>query len=310
MGEAQKPVLIIAGPTASGKSGLALAVAVKKNGVIINADSMQIYAGLPLLAAQPPREDMTQAPHRLYAVLHPNDSCSAARWRGMALEEIEKAHGDNRLPILTGGTGFYLKALTEGLSPMPEVPQKIREKYSARQQEIGTAAFFEELQQADPEIAAKLDPSNPQRLIRAFEVLAHTGKSLAEWQKAPLEKPPAHLRFITVTLLPPREDLYRNCDARFDIMMQTGALEEAADFLKKIEAHEISATAPLAKALGFPELADFLRGKKTKEEATEAAKISTRHYAKRQTTWFRNQVTADLVLENPDPERVADLAGL
>ena len=140
--------------------------------------------------------------------------------------------------------------------------------------------------------------------------MAHTGKSLIEWQKIPLEKPPAHLRFITVTLLPPRDTLYRNCGLRFDLMIKNGALEEAADFLKKIEQGEISTAAALAKALGFPELAAFLTGKITLGEAAEAAKLSTRRYAKRQTTWCRNQIEADLVLESPDPERVAALAGL
>ena len=296
----QKSVLVIAGPTASGKSGLALDVARQQNGCIINADSMQVYEGLPLLTALPSKADLAKAPHRLYAFLHPNDACSAVKWRGLALEEIEKAHQENKLPILTGGTGFYLKTLLEGVSPMPEVPPDVREKMAAWQREIGNPAFHAELTKRDPDTAAKLDPFNSQRLVRAMEVLEHTGQSLAKWHEIPREKPPAHLRFIIVTLLPTRDDLYRNCDARFAQMIDRGAVEETVKFLERMARGEVSKTAPLAKALGFPELTGFIDGRITKEEAVDAAILSTRHYAKRQVTWFRNQVTSDVVLEKPD----------
>ncbi len=297
----RQTVLVIAGPTASGKSGLALDVAGQHNGVIINADSMQVYDGLPLLTAQPSPDDLAKAPHRLYGVLHPNDGCSATRWRDMALAEMEKARLEGKLPILTGGTGFYLKTLMEGISPIPEVPLEIRERLSARQKEIGTSALHAELAKADPETAAKLDPFNSQRVIRAMEVLEHTGTGLSKWQAIPRDKPAAHLHFKLATLLPPREVLYRHCDMRFAKMMENGALEEAEDFLAKIKSGAVSSTAPLAKALGFPELAAFIEGKTTREEAIEAAAMSTRRYAKRQVTWFRNQMKADMVLEIPHP---------
>lgn len=293
----RKTVLVIGGPTASGKSGLALSLAGKTGGVVINADSMQLYQGLPLLTAQPSREDRERAPHRLYEALGPDDSCDAARWRDMALAEIEKT---DALPIIVGGTGFYIKTLLKGISPMPDVPQGVREKLAALQKKLGNPGFHRELAKRDPVMAAKLDPFNTQRLVRAFEVLEATGRSLAEWQSLPPTPPPAHLKFITVVLLPERETLYKNCDGRFGAMLEKGALDEVRDFSGP-------ASSPLCKALGYPELRAHLDERLTLEEAERKARISTHRYAKRQVTWFRHQMTADLVLPVPDAERVLPL---
>jgi tRNA dimethylallyltransferase len=204
-----KTVVVIGGPTASGKSGLALDIARRKNGAVINADSMQIYDGLPLLTAQPEAEDKEEAPHALYGALAPQDICTAARWRDMALAEIERFSAEGKLPIIVGGTGFYIKTLLQGISPIPEIAPGIREKLIARQKEMGNPAFHAALAKIDPATALKLDPFNTQRVVRAWEVLEGTGKSLAEWQSVPPVPPPAHLKFITVALLPPREILYK-----------------------------------------------------------------------------------------------------
>ena len=300
MAGARQTVLVISGPTASGKSGLALAIATQKNGCVINADSMQVYAGLPILTAQPSAEDMKAAPHALYGVLSPDDTCSAARWREMALAEISACREKGCLPIITGGTGFYLKALLQGLSPLPLVPPDVRTRMIGLQKELGNPGMHQELARRDPKTAAKLDPMNTQRNVRAMEVLEHTGKGLAEWQETPPEGPPPHLHIVTAALLPPREDLYRNCDARFDKMLAAGALDEAREFSK---------TKPercaLEKALGYPELSAHLAGKLTLAEAAEKSCQATRNYAKRQVTWFRNQIRADIIVESSrDAEKI------
>ncbi|MBI4030555.1 MAG: tRNA (adenosine(37)-N6)-dimethylallyltransferase MiaA, partial [Proteobacteria bacterium] len=171
MSTRKNAVIIIAGPTASGKSARAMETAQKHDGIIINADSMQIYDALPLLTAQPGADDMNRAPHALYAALHPKESCSAQSWRGMALREIKTAHRDGKTPVITGGTGFYIKALMRGLSPIPDVPAEIRARITARQKEMGNLSFHVELKKLDPEMAARLNPNDTQRLIRAREVL-------------------------------------------------------------------------------------------------------------------------------------------
>ena len=294
-------VLVIGGPTASGKSGLALAVAGARTGTVINADSMQVYDALPRLTAQPTADDTTKAPHRLYATLPPKEVCSAARWAELAIAEIRTAQADGRLPIIAGRTGFYIKTLLEGISPIPDVPDSFRQEAIALQKKLGNPAFHAALAKRDPETAAKLDPLNTQRLVRAWEVLEATGKSLAAWQAAPRIKPPAEFAFFTVTLLPPRETLYAACNGRFRKMLDMGALEEAKDFMTR----ETDGMA-LSKALGYPELKAYISGKTTREEAIRLAQQSTRNYAKRQMTWFRNQIRADMVLESTDPAALLD----
>lgn len=298
----QQTVLVIGGPTASGKSGLALSVARARNGAVINADSMQVYDGLPILTAQPGAADTAAAPHRLYGCLPPDSICSAARWRAMALEEIDRVLAEGMLPVITGGTGFYLKTLMLGLSPIPDVPHDLRAKVAERQKELGNPAFHAELARRDPVMAAKLHPFNTQRLVRAAEVLEATGKSLAEWQALPPERPPAHLKFVMAALLPPRARLYLQCDERFGQMLKAGALEEARAFSAVAQV-----SWPLSKALGYPELASHLSGKLSLNDAIRLAQAATRHYAKRQVTWFRHQLKADIVLEAPEAEKLLAL---
>jgi len=290
--------IVIGGPTASGKSGLAVALAKQCNGVIINGDSMQVYDGLPLLTAQPSAEDLATVPHRLYRALPPDSLCTAARWRDMAQTEIDIAHKNGQMPIVVGGTGFYLKTLLRGISPIPDVPAEVRARMAARLHDLGNAGFHAELQDKDPVMAERLHPGNTQRLIRAMEVLAHTGKSLAAWQELPPDGPPDYMTFLFVALLPARTQLYAQCNGRFDHMIAAGALDEVAIFAETYAGMAADAV-PLKKALGYPELLSHIEGRTPLAEAITEAQKTTRHYAKRQVTWFRHQLTADLTLDNP-----------
>lgn len=287
----QANVRIIAGPTASGKSALALEAAEKYNGVIINADSLQIYDALPILTAQPSSTDKQTAPHRLYALLAPDQQCSAMSWRQMALTEIHVALNENKTPIICGGTGFYIKALIEGLSPIPEVPEEIRILSEDILDRIGIAAFYETLREKDPETAEKLDPQNRQRLVRAWEVLAHTGRGLSYWHTLPRIETDPDLVFEIDALTPLRGTLYERCDARFLKMIEAGAIEEVRTFDDMMMAGKIPVDSPVTKALGFTPLQAHIRGEMPLETAIMLGQADTRHYAKRQTTWFRHQLT-------------------
>jgi len=284
------PVMIVAGPTASGKSALALALAEAFDGVVINADSMQIYRELKLLTARPGPAETARAPHRLYGVLSGAARCSAGRWREMALTEIAACHAAGRLPLLVGGTGLYLRALERGLAPVPEVPATHREAAVALHREIGGAALHRRLAARDPIVAARLRPSDTQRLIRAWEVLEATGRSLVDWQakgrSAGGSAAPPHFRFLRIVCLPPRPELYAACDARFQRMIEHGALEEVRALLRL----RLDPALPVMKALGVRELARHLAGAIDLNAAVAAAQQATRNYAKRQTTWLRTQV--------------------
>jgi len=290
-----KPVIIIAGPTASGKSGLALglAQALEPGGVIINADSMQLYKELRLVTARPDAKSEAAVPHRLYGVLAATDSNSAGHWRDMALAEIEAAHAVGMVPILVGGTGFYIKALTEGLSPIPPVPEQIELDTRDRLAAEGAEALHAALKERDPVMGRKLAATDSQRVARAWSVLQATGMSLAEWQKLPLNEPPDDLRFIVRVVMPERAGLYRQCDARFAIMAAAGAVDEVRALL----ALGLPEHLPLMKAVGVPELRRYIEGQCGLEEAIAAGQQATRNYAKRQFTWFRNQLRA--TPENP-----------
>lgn len=282
-----RPALVVAGPTASGKSGLALRLACELGGVVINADSMQVYAGLPILTAQPSDADQAEAPHRLYGILSPAEICSAARWRDLAAAEMEAAWGAGRLPIVVGGTGLYIRSLMRGLSPIPDIPDPIRNAARARMAEMGNAAFHAALAERDPVMAARLEVGDSQRLSRAWEVLEATGRSLAEWQAEPMTGGvPAH--WFTIALLPERDRLYAACDRRFRAMVKAGALDEAAAVARL----GLDPALPAMKALGLRELTAYLAGEMALETAIAAACQATRNYAKRQRTWFRHQLNA------------------
>lgn len=285
-------VTVIAGPTASGKSALALALAVAREGVVINADSMQVYRGLAELTDQPDAEARARVPHRLYGVLDPAEPCSAGRWREMALAEIEAALAAGRAPIVTGGTGLYLKALIEGIAPVPEIPEAIKRAVRARHGALGNAAFHAELAARDPEGGAAIRVSDTQRMIRAAEVLEATGRPLAAWQREEAAiGPPAHLAFRVLLLMPPRADLYAAIDARVGRMVEAGALEEAV----RLTERGLPPDLPAMKALGLADLAAAARGEVPLEAALERLRTATRNYAKRQITWFQGQMLADTV---------------
>jgi tRNA dimethylallyltransferase len=281
-------VIIVAGPTASGKSALALALAEHYDGTVINADALQIYRDLRILTARPGAGEEARAPHRLYGFRDAADRGSAARWRGLAVREIADARGEGRLPILVGGTGLYLRALMGGLAAIPDIPLEIREEAAALYESLGGASFREELARLDPASAARFPPGDRTRLTRAWEVVRATGRPIAEWQRQPGPSRPD--RFAVLLLAPPRAALYAACDARFAAMVTAGGLDEARALL----ARELSPDLPAMKAVGLPELFAHLRGETSLDRAIAAAQQSTRRYAKRQTTWFRHQLNAEL----------------
>jgi tRNA dimethylallyltransferase len=292
--EAQ-PVLAVAGPTASGKSALAARLAREFGGIVINADSMQVYRDLPILTAQPGDAEMSAVPHRLYGFLGLDDVCSAERWAALARGEIEAAHETGKLPILCGGTGLYLRALMQGFSPIPDVPPEIRQTARDLLEKIGSAGLRARLAAGDPASAARLHANDRQRIVRAWEVLQATGKPLSEWQKLP-PTAPVDLRFLAFVPLPERATLYRACDRRFIAMLARGALDEVRNALARYPGLHGPDRGPPeggAKALGFWGLARHAaEGSEVSEETIAAAQQQTRNYAKRQGTWFRNQMPA------------------
>lgn len=280
-----EPAILIAGPTASGKSGLALAIARAFDGVVVNADSMQVYSDLRILTARPDDEALAAAPHRLYGTLSGAELCSVGRWRGMALDEMAAAQQAGRVPVVVGGTGLYLKALESGLSPMPTVSPAVRERVRRFHRRFGNEALRQRLSVSDPVSYERLPPGDSQRLLRALEVLESSGRPLSAWQQEnPAE--PAPYRFLTVSLMPDRERLYTAINRRFRSMLEHGALDEVAALLRK----GYPGDRPIMKALGVPELAAHLYGSLSLEAAVSAAQRASRRYAKRQLTWQRTQL--------------------
>ncbi|MFV3073305.1 tRNA (adenosine(37)-N6)-dimethylallyltransferase MiaA [Niveispirillum fermenti] len=289
----QHPVLVVGGPTASGKSGLALALADRADGVVINADSMQVYADLRVITARPSPADEAAAPHALYGIVPASMRMSAARWRQRALAEIDAAHAAGRLPIVVGGTGLYLRSLMQGLSDIPDIPADVRQAAMDLQAAIGSPALHARLASIDPVTAARLHPTDSQRLIRAWEVMQATGRPISAWQADPPRDVPAHLSFTTLVVEPPRAVLYARCDRRFLAMLEQGAEQEVAALLGQ----KLDPALPAMKALGVPEIAALIEGRMDRATATATAQQLTRNYAKRQMTWFRNQMPAALRLD-------------
>ena len=297
-------MVVVAGPTASGKSALALTLAEAFDGIVINADSMQVYDALHILTSRPNAADEARAPHRLYGVLPAAEACSAARWRALALAEITAAHAAGRLPIVTGGSGLYIRALVEGLAPIPEIAEATRQRARALHASLGGPAFHDRLAALDPEMAARLAPGDSQRMIRAFEVIEATGRSLAEWQRLPAAGGGLGQPVLTLVLTPPREPLYAACDARFAAMIEAGAVAE----VRALAALGLNPAAPVMKALGVRQLRRHLAGETSLAQAIAAAQQATRNYAKRQATWFRHQIGDAVVYDRPySPELARDV---
>jgi tRNA dimethylallyltransferase len=281
----EPPVALIAGPTASGKSALALALAESSGAVIINADSAQIYRDLPILTAAPTANDRARAEHRLYGVLDGAKPCSAADWAAMAKAEIADVHASGRLPVLVGGTGLYLRTLIEGIAPVPPVDPEVRQEVRAAPVEVNRAR----LEKADPEAAAKLGPGDTARIGRALEVALSTGRTLAEWQTHRQGGIGGDISLKPLILLPPRPWLYARCDARFEAMVESGAIEE----LKALLARKLDPALPVMRAIGVRETAACIAGEIGREEMIERGRQATRNYAKRQYTWFAHQPPPD-----------------
>ena len=278
-------VLVIAGPTASGKSGLAIDLALKYNGVIINADASQVYKDIPIISAAPDENDKAKVEHLLYGILEADEKKSVADWVKLAVEAIKNVWQQGKLPIVTGGTGFYIESLINGMSPIPETKSEIKDKVKKIFDEEGVAGAYEYLQKIDAEAARKVNQNDSIRVRRAIEIFEDSGKSIVAWFEEPMIKPLDEAEFKVVLLLPKLTDIEKKCSKRFDIMIENGALDEVRSLLSKNIADDM----PVMKAIGVPELKDYIDGKKTKEEAIVLAKLRTRQYAKRQLTWFRNR---------------------
>jgi tRNA dimethylallyltransferase len=284
-GQTNKAVLI-AGPTASGKSALALELAQRTQAVIINADSMQVYRDLRVITARPTPDEETLAPHRLYGQVDAAVNFSAGAWVADAAVVLAEARAQQRLPIFVGGSGLYFKALTRGLAAVPPVPAAVREGVRARLEIDGVEALHAELARRDPAAAERLEPRDRTRIARALEVVEATGRSLTVWHRDGLPPllPPG--TFFAVFLEPDRDRLYAGIDARFAAMLQAGALQEVA----ALAARQLDPLLPAMKAHGVPALIRHLKGEITLDEAAEIGCADTRHYAKRQFTWFRHQL--------------------
>jgi tRNA dimethylallyltransferase len=278
--------VLIAGPTASGKSALALERAQKAGGIVINGDSMQVYRDLSIITARPTPQEEALVPHRLYGHVDASVNYSAGAWVADAGKMLTEARAQNRVPIFVGGTGLYFKALTRGLSAIPPIPPEIREGVRARLERDGAETLHAELARRDPATAQRLEPRDRTRIARALEVIEATARSLIDWHREGLPPllPPGQFRALF--LEPEREVLYARIDARFDAMLKAGALEEVA----ALAARKLDPLLPAMKAHGVPELIRHVRGEITLAEAAASTRAATRHYAKRQFTWFRHQL--------------------
>ena len=278
--------ILIAGPTASGKSARALALAQKAGGVVINTDSMQVYRDLRVITARPSLTEEALVPHRLYGHVDAGVNFSAGSWVADAAKVLAEVRAENRLPIFVGGSGLYFKALTRGLSAVPPIPAEIRDAVRARLERDGVEALHAELARRDPISAERLKPRDRTRIARALEVVEATGRSLTDWHREGLPPLLPEGEFSAVFLAPEREQLYARIDARFDAMLGAGALEE----VERLAARKLDPLLPAMKAHGVPALIRHLSGEITREQAAEIGRADTRHYAKRQFTWFRHQL--------------------
>lgn len=291
-----KNAILIAGPTASGKSRLALMLAERIGARIVNADSMQVYAMLERVTARPDRAALDRAPHHLYGHVDPARAYSTGAWLRDVAALVEQFGADNARFIFVGGTGLYFRALEGGLSDMPDIPHSVRRRWRERLVREGGAVLHDELAARDPASAARLAPADGQRIVRALEVFEHTGRSIGDWQarRAPAIVDPGTARRLVLDV--DRAALTRRIERRFDDMMASGALDE----VRALVARGLDPNLPAMKAIGVPELSAALAGETTLEDAVSRAKTATRRYAKRQATWFRNQLDSSWTKIAPD----------
>jgi tRNA dimethylallyltransferase len=289
--------ILITGPTASGKSALAVKLAQRHGGVVINADSMQVYGTLKVLTARPDESEMGGVEHFLYGHVPPGRAYSTGVWLREGEALVARLRKEGRLPVFVGGTGLYFKALIGGLSDMPEIPPAIRQRLRARLTEEGAEALHRELSGRDPETAARVQPGDGQRIVRALEVIEATGRPIGSYQQSrgPVNIDPARAQKIVV--LPERQLLHGRIDRRFETMLARGAVEEVRALL----ALRLPPEMPVMKAIGVPQIAAMLKGEMSEAQVIEAGAAATRQYAKRQMTWFRNQLDETWQrIEGPD----------
>ncbi|MEO5865667.1 MAG: tRNA (adenosine(37)-N6)-dimethylallyltransferase MiaA [Sphingomonas sp.] len=277
---------LIAGPTASGKSALAIQIAERNNGVVINADSAQVYADLRVLSARPSEADEACVPHRLYGYIDGATTCTAVRWAGDAGAAIAEAHVAGKLPVLVGGSGLYLRTLLDGIAPVPAIDPSVRAAVRA----MPVAEAHDQLAALDPNAAARLSPGDTTRVARALEVVRSTGRQLAAWQHERRGGIASRVDLVATVLLPDRDWLMARCDQRLAAMFDGGAIDEVERLLAR---RDLPADAPIRRAIGVREIAAWRAREMHKGEALERATVATRRYAKRQYTWFRNQPPAD-----------------
>lgn len=283
-------IALIAGPTASGKSAIALELAESTGGVIINADASQVYSDLSLLSARPSPQEMARAPHRLFGYIDGSEACSAARWAIDAKAAIAHAQVAGALPILVGGTGLYIRTLLDGIAPIPDIGADIRASVRA----LPVAQAWDALSQEDPASAERLAPADSARIARALEVIRSTGHSILWWRQQKLGGIASEVKLSPIILLPDREWLFARCDHRFEAMLDDGAVEE----IRALLARNLSPDLPVMRAIGVREIASWLAGDNTREQMIEQAQIATRQYAKRQYTWFSRQLPATWLRHN------------
>ena len=289
----QNPVLIIAGPTASGKSALAIAAARALNGVVLNCDSMQIYKDIPIIAATPNAEEKARVEHRLFELYDVEKRGNVAEWLDLCVTEVRKLWEEGCLPVVVGGTGMYIDALINGITPIPEVNPEVRRHLQQRLQNESLSNLYFELKAKDSEISEKINKNDKTRIVRALEIIETTGKKVSDWYKAPLIKKLPEAEFTVVKIVPEIAVIERRCRERLYKMVELGALKEIADLLKS----GVDETLPAMKALGVPELSRVVKGEMPLDKALELAKLHTRQYAKRQRTWLRNKLQADIVFD-------------
>jgi tRNA dimethylallyltransferase len=279
------PLALIAGPTASGKSALAMAFAERSGGVIVNADSAQVYRDLRVVTARPTPEEEARIPHRLFGTRDGALPCSAADWAADARAAIEEAHAAGRLPILVGGTGLYIRTLLQGIAPVPQIEPEVRTAVRA----LPVAEAYAALQAEDSRAAARLRPNDIARVARALEVVRSTGRPLTEWQKARAGGIATEVDLRPLLLLPPRDWLYGRCNERFEKMFSDQGIAEVSSLLER----NLDPALPVMRAIGVREIAAFVRGEMDRDEALAAGRQATRRYAKRQYTWFAHQTPPD-----------------
>jgi tRNA dimethylallyltransferase len=280
-------IIVIAGPTASMKSSLAMEIAAKLPSEIINADAMQIYKNAPILSAQPSQQDQQNVTHKLYGFADDDITYDVSSWIYAAKENIDNCIKNNKTPILVGGTGMYIASLIRGLADIPEISVETKEEAQNIFTSLGNEDFFYKLAELDPEICQKLHVQDSQRILRAYEVVKQTGKSILWWQSQGNKQFYDMKKFIYIVTNPDRENLYSYCDQRFENMLESGAIYEANKLYIK---YKNNSQLPIMRILGLKEIIEYLAGNISLEAATLSAKMTTRRYAKRQITWFKNQL--------------------